>query len=74
MTSYNSLLIPAVCKRCKANLASLSKRESTLDNDGNEGDNDGDNESHDHLELPSLLGIYSSLSERGKENFHHCPQ
>ena len=57
MTSNNSLLIPVVCKRCKANLASLSKRESDLDNDGNyfddrnEGEEDGDDESDDDLEV-----------------------
>ena len=57
MMSNNSLLIPALCKRCKANLASLSKREPTLDSDGNysddgnEGDNDGDDESDDDLEV-----------------------
>ena len=51
MTSYNCLFIIAVCKRCKANLATLSKREPDLvDNDednfddGNEGDDDDDDE------------------------------
>ena len=52
MTSYNCLFIIAVCKRCKAKLATLSKREPGLvDNDeenfddGNEGDDDDDDES-----------------------------
>ena len=37
MTSYNCLFIIAVCKRCEANLATLSKKEPDL------VDNDGDN-------------------------------
>ena len=54
MTSYNCLFIIAVCKRCKANLATLSKREPDLvDNDGdnsddgNEGDDDDDESDED---------------------------
>ena len=50
MTSYNCLLIIAVCKRCKASLASLSKRESDLANDGNYSDdgNEGDDDESDN--------------------------
>ena len=47
MTSYNCLFIIVVCKRCKANLATLSKREPDLvDNDGDNSDdgNEGDDE------------------------------
>ena len=58
MTSYNCLFIIAVCKRCKANLATLSKREPDLvDNDGdnsddgNEGDADDDDESDEDQEV-----------------------
>ena len=58
MTSYNCLFIIAVCKRCKANLAMLSKREADLvDNDGdnshdgNEGDADDDDESDEDQEV-----------------------
>ena len=58
MTSYNCLFIIAVFKRCKANLATLSKREPDLvDNDGdnsddgNEGDDDDDDESDEDQEV-----------------------
>ena len=37
MMSYNCIFIIAVCKRCEANLATLSKKEPDL------VDNDGDN-------------------------------
>lgn len=47
MVFYNCLFIIAVCKRCKGNLAALSKREPDLDDDGNEGDDDDDEESED---------------------------
>ena len=41
MTSFNCLFIIAVCKRCKANLATLSKREPDLvDNDEDNSDDD----------------------------------
>ena len=54
MTSCNYLFIIAVCKRCKANLATLSKREPDLvDNDGDNSDdgNEGDNESDEEQEV-----------------------
>ena len=62
--SYNDLVrlsfIIAVCKRCKANLATLSKREPDLvDNDGdhsddgNEGDDDDNDESDEELSILS---------------------
>ena len=58
MTSYNCLFIIAVCKRCKANLATFSKREPDLvDNDGdksddgNKGDDDDDDESDEDQEV-----------------------
>ena len=50
MTSYNCLSVIAVCKRCKASLASLSKRELDLANDGNYSDdgNEGDHDKSDN--------------------------
>ena len=58
MTSYNCLSIIAVCKRCKVNFVTLSKREPALvDNDGdnsddgNESDNDDDGESDEDQEV-----------------------
>ena len=58
MTSYNCLFITAVCKRCKANSATLSRREPEhVDNDGdnsddgNEGDDDNDDESDEEQEV-----------------------
>ena len=54
MTSYDCLLIVAVCKRCKANLALLRTRESDLDNDENysdDGNKGDDDESDDEQEV-----------------------
>ena len=50
MMSYNCLLIIAVCKKCKTSLASFSKRESDLANDGNYSDdgNEGDDDESDN--------------------------
>ena len=59
MTSYNCLFIIAVCKRCKANLATLSKREPDLvDNDGDNSD-DG-NKGDDDDEKRKTVTIKSS--------------
>jgi len=59
---YNDLVqlpfITAVCKRCKANLTALDRREPEhVDNDGdnsdggNEGDDDDDDESDEEQEV-----------------------
>ena len=50
MTSYNCLFIIAVCKRCKANLATHSKREPDLvenDEDNSDDENEGDDDDDD---------------------------
>ena len=78
MTSYSCLFIIAVCKRCKANLATLNKREPEhVDNDGdnsddgNEGDDDDDESDEEqeviiaakHLVLEKEVRRFLSLAQ-----------
>ena len=53
-------------------MASLSKRESDLDNDGNEGDDDGDDESDDDVEV--TIAANHLVFQKEVRNFFTIPR
>ena len=73
MTSYNCLSIIAVCKRCKVNFVTLSKREPDLvDNDGDNSDDGNEGVDDEIDEDQEVIIAAKHPRKRGKEMIKSC--